>query len=248
MARILVIDDESNIRLMLRLALTHVGHTVETAEDGYAGLEKWGDGSGWDLALLDQRMPSLEGIEVLREICHRTPDARVIMITAFGTIDLATEAMALGATDFLRKPFTVETLRSAVQAAMDDHVVPHEDDDPFPLTFEQTTVNGYRLSSIPGITMTKNGGISDTFTVRGSGQEGTCRVSLPPYLVELVRAHADRDELPGGERFWQALCGEALANYLWQNAQAPPGGSLEVEDLTSGLRHWIDAVLTTGKN
>lgn len=247
MARILIIDDESNIRLMLRLALTHAGHTVETAEDGYAGLERWGDGCGWDAALLDQRMPGLQGIEVLREIRQRTPSARVIMITAFGTIDLATDAMMLGASDFLRKPFTIETLRSAVEAALQNHVAPHEDADPFPLTFEQTTVNGYRISSAPGVEKQKDGGIADTFRVRGAGQEVTCRVSLPPYLPELVRAHADRDEMPGGDAFWQALCGEALANYLWQNAE-PPQIGLQVDDLTSGLRHWIDAVLTRAAN
>src|SRR5882724_1844598 len=118
MARILVVDDESNIRMMLKLALTHVGHTVETAADGYEGLEKFGNGADWDMVLLDQRMPGLEGLEVLREMRQRSPEARVLMITAFGTIDLATEAMAAGATDFLRKPFTVETLRGAVKAAL----------------------------------------------------------------------------------------------------------------------------------
>ena len=53
--------------------------------------------------------------------------------------------------------------------------------------------------------------------------------------------------MPGGDRFWQALCGEALANYLWQNAEMPDAGALTITDLTSGLRHWIDAVLTVGK-
>ena len=65
--------------------------------------------------LLDQRMPGMDGLEVLREIRKRDPQARVIMATAFGTIDLAVEAMKSGATDFLRKPFTAETLRGAVR-------------------------------------------------------------------------------------------------------------------------------------
>src|SRR5438034_8537810 len=104
MARILVIDDEHNIRTMIRLALQHVGHTVETAADGLEGLEKFGNGTAWDLTLLDQRMPGMEGLEVLREIRQRDSQAQVVMITAFGTIDLAVEAMKSGATDFLRKP------------------------------------------------------------------------------------------------------------------------------------------------
>lgn len=246
MARILVIDDESNIRMMLRLALAHVGHTVETAADGYEGLEMYRDGTAWDLVLLDQRMPGLEGLEVLREIRSRVPKSRVVIITAFGTIDLATEAMALGATDFLRKPFTVGTLRGAVDAALAGHIDGESvSESPIPYAFDTTTVNGYRLRSSPGVTMVKDGGLSDTFTITTTtGAEQQCRVVLPCYVAELVKAHADRDTMPGDERFWQALCGEALANYLWQNADVPESGTLTVDDLTSGLRHWIDAVLS----
>ena len=119
MANILVIDDENNIRTMVRLALTHVGHRVDTAADGFEGIEKWEtNGADYDLVLLDQRMPGMEGLEVLRELRGRTPTIPVILITAFGTFDLACEAMRSGAMEFLRKPFTLETLRSAVTAAM----------------------------------------------------------------------------------------------------------------------------------
>ncbi len=243
MAHILVIDDESNIRMMLRIALTHVGHAVETAADGYEGLERFGNGDGWDLVILDQRMPGLEGLEVLREMRTRAEQACVLMITAFGTIDLATEAMAAGATNFLRKPFTVETLRGAVSVALgggrDVGGVP-----PAPYSFDLATVNGFRLRSMEMKTA-KDGGISQEFTVQTAvGAEHTCHVSLPAYVVELVKAHADLDEMPGKGRFWEALCAEALANSLWQNAEVPTNGTLVVDDLTSGLRHFIDAVLS----
>ena len=72
----------------------------------------------FDAVLLDQKMPGLDGIETLRQIRGRAPAARVIMITAFGTIELAVEAMKLGATDFLRKPLTPEALRGALAAAL----------------------------------------------------------------------------------------------------------------------------------
>jgi CheY-like chemotaxis protein len=248
MARILIIDDESNIRMMLRLALTHAGHAVEATADGYEGLERFGpEGEGWDLVLLDQRMPGLEGLEVLREMRRRDPAVRVVMITAFGTVDLTIEAMAAGATDFLRKPFTVETLRAAVAAALDGlaRLGATAEGAPTPYAFDQATVNGFQLSSAPGVVAGPDGAVGDVFTVRTTaGAERTVRVILPPYVVELVKAHADRDEMPGGARFWQALCGEALANYLWQHAELPSDGALLVDDLTSGLRHWVDAVLS----
>ncbi len=121
MARILIVDDENNIRMMVRLALQHVGHTVETAADGTEGLQKFGNGSNFDLVLLDQRMPGLEGLDVLKQMRYQHPTAKIIMATAFGTIDLAVDAMKSGATDFLRKPFTAETLRGAVQSALKDN-------------------------------------------------------------------------------------------------------------------------------
>src|SRR5580704_8703285 len=118
MARVLVVDDEHNIRTMIRLTLEHSGHTVVTAADGQEGLDKFGDGTGIDVVLLDQRMPDLEGITVLKQMLFHNPSARIVMITAFGTVDLAVEAMKSGATDFMRKPFTAETLRGAVVAAL----------------------------------------------------------------------------------------------------------------------------------
>ena len=243
MANILIVDDETNIRMMLRLALLQGQHKTDAAADGVEGLEKFGDGSGWDLVLLDQRMPGMEGLEVLREMRLRDPKARIVMMTAFGTIDLATAAMQAGASNFLRKPFTVETLRAAAEAALANSPLP-EGKSPVPLSFDQTTVNAFHIHSLPGIKTLPDGGMRDEFEVRPPIQAmQKCTVILPPYLVELVKAHADRDEMPGGDRFWQALCGESLANYLWQHSELPEKNTLTVEDLTSGLRHWIDAVI-----
>jgi CheY-like chemotaxis protein len=248
MARILVIDDETNIRMMIRLALQHVGHEVDTAPDGPEGLEKFGTGIGWELVLLDQRMPGMEGLEVLREIRRRNPDARVIVITAFGTIDLAVDAMKAGATDFLRKPFTAEVLRGAVQAALAAESAGQTAlEPPAPVTFALTTLNGYRIESHPGPGVKTGGEIRHAFTVRSpAGEARECSVLLPAYVVELVKAHTDREAMPGGDRFWQALCEEALANFVWQNSDFPPDGFLQVDDLNTGLRRWIDTVLSAG--
>src|SRR6266436_8679599 len=116
--RILIIDDEENIRRVTRLTLQAAGYEVGEAGDGERGLEAFGDGSGWDAVLLDQRMPGMDGLETLRQINERDATARVIMATAYASIELAVDAMKLGATDFVRKPMTPETLRNAVAAAL----------------------------------------------------------------------------------------------------------------------------------
>ena len=178
MARILIVDDENNIRMMLRLALQHGGHTVETAADGYEGLERFGDGANWDLVLLDQRMPGLEGLEVLREIRKRRENSRVILITAFGTIDLAAEAMGMGATNFLRKPFTVDVLRNAVACALSDTVQRDAHESAVPFAFDLTTVNGFRLRSTPGVETAKDGAVTDHVHNLGGQRRGadlSCR-------------------------------------------------------------------------
>jgi DNA-binding NtrC family response regulator len=115
--RVLIIDDEPNIRRMMRLTLEADGYEVEDAADGRAGLELFGDGARFDAVVLDQKMPGMDGLETLRQIRRRSPHAAVVMATAYGTIDLAVDAMKAGATDFLKKPLTPDTLRGAVLAA-----------------------------------------------------------------------------------------------------------------------------------
>ncbi|HEX8463215.1 MAG TPA: response regulator, partial [Abditibacterium sp.] len=118
MAKILVVDDTRNIRKMVQLALEKVGHSVEVAEDGAEGLERFGDGSNWDLTLVDQQMPRVEGRELIVEARARDPLARLVMMTAFATSELAAEVLQSGASDFLRKPFSTDTLRDAVETAL----------------------------------------------------------------------------------------------------------------------------------
>src|SRR4029077_15675731 len=116
--RILIIDDEENIRRVSRLTLQAAGYEVGEAADGGRGLDAFGDGSSWDAVLLDQRMPGMDGLETLRHINERDATARVIMATAYASIELAVDAMKLCATDFARKPMTPEIFRNAVAAAL----------------------------------------------------------------------------------------------------------------------------------
>lgn len=232
---------------MIKLALEHSGYSVDVAADGAEGLAKYGDGSGWDLVLLDQRMPGMPGMEVQRQIFGRNPHARLILITAFGTIDLALEAIQAGASDFLRKPFTAETLRLAVKSAL---ARPIEEPAAVPVgqvcrEFTRTTFNGFGFELESEQTDDHIGDLTCVFSVhRASEPAKTVRVVLPAYVQELVKCHTDCEQVPGGHRFWNAMCEEALANHLWQHASPPEGGVLRIEDLSTGLQRWLDSMMT----
>ena len=107
MARVLIIDDHDTIREGLELLLRKHGHRTYSAANGLQGLELLGE-HGADLVVTDLRMAGMGGIEVLREVRTRAPETDVMMITAFGTVDRAVEAMKLGAVDFITKPFSPE--------------------------------------------------------------------------------------------------------------------------------------------
>jgi FixJ family two-component response regulator len=111
---ILIVDDEKNIRLALSMSLETLNIPVETAASGEEALERLAQG-GYGLMLLDLRMPGLDGMEVLRQVAQQRPELKVIIITAYGSIDLAVEAMKLGAVDFLQKPFDAGQVRDMVR-------------------------------------------------------------------------------------------------------------------------------------
>jgi YesN/AraC family two-component response regulator len=106
----LIVDDEKNISM----ALEQLDLPVETAASGDEALEKIAAGS-YGIMLLDLRMPGTDGMEVLRRVSKERPEIKVIIITAYGSIDLAVEAMKLGAVDFLQKPFEVAQVREMVR-------------------------------------------------------------------------------------------------------------------------------------
>jgi len=115
---ILIVDDEKNIRLTLSQALETLGAEIDTAANGEEALAKL-KGREFGLILLDIRMPGMDGMEVLRRVREIRPDIRIIMITAYGTIESAVEALKLGAVDFLQKPFDPEEIRELVSRVMD---------------------------------------------------------------------------------------------------------------------------------
>lgn len=115
--QILVVDDEHEMRIALREALTREGYTVSIAGDGFDAIEKF-SACNFDMVVTDVKMPKMSGLEVLREIKTRSAATPVIMITAYGTIDNAIEAMKEGAFDYILKPFSLEVIESVVSRAL----------------------------------------------------------------------------------------------------------------------------------
>jgi len=116
-ASILIVDDESEIRESLQTLLELEGYRVDAAESGEDGLARIA-GQPFDLVLLDLALPGKNGMEVLAEIHERDPQLAVIMITAYGTVENAVNAMQAGAVNFIQKPWENEKLLADVRAAV----------------------------------------------------------------------------------------------------------------------------------
>lgn len=116
--RILIIDDDPHAREAMGLALKGAGYTVETAADGAAGLDTFRSGGHWDLVLLDQRMPGMEGLEVLQRLHEFDGSVPVFLLTAYGSVELTGDALGSGARGFLTKPISVGELRDVVATAL----------------------------------------------------------------------------------------------------------------------------------
>jgi two-component system response regulator AtoC len=101
---ILVIDDEPNMRHVLSIILKKAGYTVTTAPEGSKGMALFEEGD-FDAILCDIRMPEMDGIDFLKSAIGRRAEAIVVMMSAYGTVDTAVEAMKLGAADYISKPF-----------------------------------------------------------------------------------------------------------------------------------------------
>lgn len=116
--RILVIDDEEGIRAGCRRALEPEGYVVETAASGQEGLRRFREGN-FDLVLIDVVLPDMRGVDLLKPILEKDPDAVCVIITGYATVELAVQAIRSGAYDFLSKPFTADVLRMTVAQGLE---------------------------------------------------------------------------------------------------------------------------------
>jgi two-component system response regulator AtoC len=114
--RVLVIDDEKNMRHMLQIMLSKAGYEVETAGDGLEGLEKMGQ-IDFDFVLCDLKMPKMDGMTFLSRARERFAEKTFIMMSAYGNIDNAVEAMKIGAYDYISKPFKTDEVLLTLKKA-----------------------------------------------------------------------------------------------------------------------------------
>jgi DNA-binding NtrC family response regulator len=116
-ARILIIDDDENIRKVLQTILEDEGYLVETADTAKKGIER-SEKAFYNLALIDVRLPDMEGIELLSELRSTKPKMRKIIVTGYPTLQNAISAVNKGADAYVMKPFEVEKILETIQAQL----------------------------------------------------------------------------------------------------------------------------------
>src|SRR5215204_3387204 len=125
MGRILIADDHDALRRGLARGLAEAGHEVEEASNGNAAIERLHD-SYFDVVLSDLKMGGSDGMDVLRTAKALHPTTAVILMTAFGSINTAVEAMKIGAFDYVQKPFEIEEMELKIEKAIEHRRLKHE--------------------------------------------------------------------------------------------------------------------------
>lgn len=225
--KILIVDDEPVLRRMVRLTLDGE-HQVTEAADGDAALEALTASGPYDVILLDQKMPGRSGIDVLVEVKRLAPATRVVMLTAHASLDLATEALARGASHFLSKPMTPALLRAAVAAA-----APHP---PRATTDGHSghtiTLNGFAVDAGLRTRVERDGTAVHTFTV--SQVVGGWSKEIDVLVTPQAFRNSGRPDLPVGGRLAGLIARRALASHLWRDGILPEAGTLRLGEIGPG--------------
>ncbi len=229
--KILIVDDETVLRRMVRLTLEGA-HEVVEAVDGEAALAAIEAQGPFDVVLLDQKM---RGIDVLTEVKRLAPQTRVVMLTAHASLDLATDALARGASHFLSKPMTPALLRAAVAAA-----APHPPSAAPPGHSGHTiTLNGFAIDDGLRTRVERDGSAVHTFTV--SQVVGGWRKEIDVRVTAQAFRNSGRPDLPVGGRLAGVIARRALASHLWRDGMLPEADTLRLgaigpSDLAEALR------------
>jgi DNA-binding NtrC family response regulator len=125
MQEILIVEDDPKLREGLRILLEKKGYSPKIAEDGVKAINMIKK-QKFDLVITDLVMPGADGMEVLRSVKKYSPLTKVIIITAFGTVDSAVRAMKMGASDYILKPFKVEEIRNKILRLLEETRIEEE--------------------------------------------------------------------------------------------------------------------------
>jgi DNA-binding NtrC family response regulator len=118
-ARILVVDDEPLVTKGCRRILADAGYQVDTAATGQEGLNR-AFGESFDLVMADLKLPDADGMDLVRALRSERPETRIVIITGYGSVPSAVEAVKLGVSDYIEKPFTPEQVTEAIGRALQE--------------------------------------------------------------------------------------------------------------------------------
>lgn len=192
MKNILIIEDEKEIREGLVELLEDAGFLVDSAENGQQGLEKVGK-KDFDVVVTDLIMPVVGGMEVLRETKHIKPKTRVILITAFATVDNAVEVMKAGASDYITKPFRIDEVQTKIRKVLAEAEFDKSqifDSDLIKAISNQTRKDAVKL-------LYKEGRLKFTEIQRGLGIEDATKLN---FHMRVMKVHKIIEQ--DGEKFY----------------------------------------------
>lgn len=193
LGKILVVDDDSLVRDFLSEALSRIGFWVDLASTGEEALEKIKK-EDYDIILSDIRMPNMDGMELLKIVKDYLPDAKVIMMTAYGTVQNAVDAMKLGAFDYVMKGFSPDEIELVLKRALDHKQLIWENK-----LLRSEVIEKYRFENIVGKSPQMQKifelveGVADTkATVLITGESGTGK----ELIAKAIHYHSSRREGP----------------------------------------------------
>ncbi|MEB2284228.1 MAG: sigma-54 dependent transcriptional regulator [Myxococcales bacterium] len=203
-AHLLVIDDDAVTRELLTEVLQDEGYTVEACESGRAALTRTAKKS-FDLAITDVRMPEMDGIAVTQALKTRQPELQVIVMTAFGSVETAVEAIRHGAFDYVSKPMNLDEIKSTVRRALTARNLSEASPDGG-LPIADTSVVVGRSSAMVEVYRTVARVATSPSTVLILGESGTGK----ELIAAALHRHSDR----ASRRFVAVDCGSLTDSLL----------------------------------